>query len=1369
MPSTYTVNLGIEKPATGEQSGTWGDTVNENSNILDEAINGIVSITLASAGSSGSPNQIAITNGSSSTGRNKWIEFADGGDLGASAYVELIPNDAEKICFIRNSLSASQSVFLFQGTYSASNDLEIAAGTDVVVKFSGTGTGSTVVNINANLKVDGIVATTADINGGTIDATVIGGSTAAAVTGTTVVANTSVNIAGDGATVTGIKDEDNMASNSAVKLATQQSIKAYVDAQVATVDTLSEVLAIGNTSGSTDINMDAAQKVQFRDAAIYLNSSVDGQLDIVADTEIQITATTIDINGAINASGEIIAASLDISGNVDVDGTIEFDALSGTGAVAVTDIKDEDDMLSNSATMLATQQSIKAYVDAQVDTVDTLSEVLAIGNTSGSTDVNMDAAQKVQFRDAAIYINSSVDGQLDIVADTEIQIAATTVDLQGNLGVTGNLDVDGTIEFDALSGTGAVAVTDIKDEDDMSSNSATMLATQQSIKAYVDAQVDTVDTLSEVLAIGNTSGSTDVNMDAAQKVQFRDAAIYINSSVDGQLDIVADTEIQVAATTIDIQGNLGVTGNLDVDGTIEFDALSGTGAVAVTDIKDEDDMASNSATMLATQQSIKAYVDSAAGTDALSAVLAVGNTTGGTDLTISIGDDLTTLTAATGNFRAGAGAGASIASGGNSNTLVGDNAGAANTTGSSNTASGYYALSANTTGSSNTASGYASLQDNTTASNNTAFGYSSLTANTTGNGNTAGGYESLKANTSGSSNTASGYSSLKSNTTGIQNAAVGFQSLLNNTTGSSNVAVGYSALKANTTGISNTAIGYESLKANTTGYENVAVGQMALTANTTGYENTSVGDRTLQACVGGHSNVALGANALKTNIAGSNNVAVGVDALTDSTASGIVAVGHTALANNTTGSSNTALGWQSLVLNTTGANNTATGKDALFRNTTGSSNTASGLQALYNNTTGYQNTASGYLSLTNNTTGFYNAGFGDRALTANTTGTRNTAVGAACLMSNTSGINNTATGVGALLANTTASSNSAFGYNSLTANTTGASNSAFGYKALSANTTGIQNAAVGFQSLLSNTTASANTAIGYNTLANNTTGSNNTAGGNNCLTSNTTGSSLTAYGTQALNANTTGSSNTAHGLNALRANTTGSYNTAVGSATSQNLSTGHYNTSVGQASTSGLTTGSFNTVLGRAAGWSLTTGSQNTLIGYNTQATSASAGIANALGSDVSGAGGYTTLGGGASDIRAAHGSTTWSTVSDERYKKDITDSTAGLDFVNALKPRTWNYRTLGELPETFSAYEEGSTEVFKNTQTNHGFIAQEVKAAIDADSGLKDGFKMWDDRDDGSQEVAEAALIPVLVKAIQELTAQNQELTARIAILEDK
>jgi hypothetical protein len=272
MPSTYTLNNGIELIGTGEQSGTWGDTTNTNLGLLDAALDGQVTITLAAAGSSGSPNALPITDGTTSNGRNRMVVFADGGDLGATAYVQLTPNDAEKIIYIRNSLSGSRSVILFQGTYNASNDYEVPAGTTAIVYFDGAGAGAVAANVFNNAYFDGLRL----------------GSVS----------------------VTAILDEDNMASDSATALATQQSIKAYVDAQVGTVDTLAEILAIGNTTGATDIAVDSAQKVQFRDAAIYINSSVDGQLDIVADTEIQIAATTVDVNGALDVSGTALVTGV---------------------------------------------------------------------------------------------------------------------------------------------------------------------------------------------------------------------------------------------------------------------------------------------------------------------------------------------------------------------------------------------------------------------------------------------------------------------------------------------------------------------------------------------------------------------------------------------------------------------------------------------------------------------------------------------------------------------------------------------------------------------------------------------------------------------------------------------------------------------------------------------------------------------------------------------------------------------------------------------------------------------------------------------------------------------------------------------------
>ncbi len=96
------------------------------------------------------------------------------------------------------------------------------------------------------LPISPVTSNTVDIDGGSIDGTAIGAASAS--TGKF----SSVNIAGDGATVTGIKDEDDMASDSAVKLATQQSIKAYVDSQVTAQD-----LDVISDGGNIDIDLDS--------------------------------------------------------------------------------------------------------------------------------------------------------------------------------------------------------------------------------------------------------------------------------------------------------------------------------------------------------------------------------------------------------------------------------------------------------------------------------------------------------------------------------------------------------------------------------------------------------------------------------------------------------------------------------------------------------------------------------------------------------------------------------------------------------------------------------------------------------------------------------------------------------------------------------------------------------------------------------------------------------------------------------------------------------------------------------------------------------------------------------------------------------
>ena len=83
----------------------------------------------------------------------------------------------------------------------------------------------------------------------------------------------------------------------------------------------------------TGILLNSTRQLQFGDSGTYIHQSADGVLDLVSDTEIEINATTIDINGAVVASGEIAAASLDISGNVDIDGITNLDVVDIDGAV----------------------------------------------------------------------------------------------------------------------------------------------------------------------------------------------------------------------------------------------------------------------------------------------------------------------------------------------------------------------------------------------------------------------------------------------------------------------------------------------------------------------------------------------------------------------------------------------------------------------------------------------------------------------------------------------------------------------------------------------------------------------------------------------------------------------------------------------------------------------------------------------------------------------------------------------------------------------------------------------------------------------------------------------------------------------------
>jgi hypothetical protein len=162
-----------------------------------------------------------------------------------------------------------------------------------------------------------------------------------------------------------------------------------------------------------------------------------------------------------------------------------------------------------------------------------------------------------------------------VTAGTVAASKAVVVDVNKDISSFRNLTATGDITFGGLS-DGTITVTAFVDEDNMASDSATLVPTQQSVKAYVDAQVATADTLTEILGNGNTTSGANIQMTTTDELQFRDTALKISSSADGQLDIDADTEVEITAPTVDINASteVNISGAAKIGGTLNIDTIN---------------------------------------------------------------------------------------------------------------------------------------------------------------------------------------------------------------------------------------------------------------------------------------------------------------------------------------------------------------------------------------------------------------------------------------------------------------------------------------------------------------------------------------------------------------------------------------------------------------------------------------------------------------------------------------------------------------------------------------------------------------------------------------------------------------------------
>ena len=263
------------------------------------------------------------------------------------------------------------------------------------------------------------------------------------------------------------------------------------------------------------------------------------------------------------------------------------------------------------------------------------------------------------------------------------------------------------------------------------------------------------------------------------------------------------------------------------------------------------------------------------------------------------------------------------------------------------------------------------------------------------------------------------------------------------------------------------------------------------------------------------------------------------------------------------------------------------------------------------------------------------------------------------------------------------------------------------------------------------------------------------------MITNSNGSNNTGVGAFAL-LNTTSSGSTAVGVEAMKSNTSGIDNTALGKSAMLKNTSGIFNTAAGNEAMSENVTGNFNTAFGRSSLLINTAGSNNTALGYNaynSNGTTFSNSTALGANSIITASNQIRT---GNTAVTSIGGKVGWSTLSDGRFKTNVQQNIPGLNFINKLKPVSYQYNLVKLNQFTSRGVTTPEDEKAMSVAaafTYSGFIAQDVEktakelgydfSGVDAPKNDKDVYGL-----------RYAEFVVPLVKAVQELSKQNEQLT---------